>query len=219
VEGERNKDTLLVVGLGGSMGQNSTSLSALKIALEGSAEVGARSALLDIRDLALPMYDPAITSPPETVKRMCTLIGDADGLVWSSPMYHGTISGSFKNALDWLQFLSDRQPPYLTDKVVGLISTAGGVQGLQAVNTMEFVVRALRGWAVPLVLPIAQSWKAFDDYGNARDPNLTEQLRALGREVARASCQFALTPPTRADAAAAESAILPDSIEEAKKSA
>jgi hypothetical protein len=29
----------------------------------------------------------------------------------------------------------------LTDKVVGLISTAGGVQGLQAVNTMEFVVR------------------------------------------------------------------------------
>ena len=84
---------------------------------------------------------------------------------------------------------------------------------------MEFVVRALRGWAVPLVLPIAQSWKAFDDYGKARDPNLTEHLRALGREVARASCQFALTPPTRPDAAAAESAILPESVEEAKKSA
>ena len=43
MDGERNKDTLLIVGLGGSMGQNSTSLSALKIALEGSAEVGARN--------------------------------------------------------------------------------------------------------------------------------------------------------------------------------
>ena len=73
-------------------------------------------------------------------------------------MYNGTISGSFKNALDWLKLLGDRNPPYLTDKVVGLISTAGGMQGLQAVNTMEFVVRALRGWAVPLV-PIAQAWK------------------------------------------------------------
>jgi hypothetical protein len=48
-----------------------------------------------------------------------------------------------KNALDWLKLLGDRDPPYLTDKVVGLISTAGGVQALQAVNAMEFVVRAL----------------------------------------------------------------------------
>ena len=47
-------------------------------------------------------------------------------------MYNGTISGSFKNALDWLKLLADRKPPYLTDKVVGLISTAGGMQGLQA---------------------------------------------------------------------------------------
>ena len=46
-------------------------------------------------------------------------------------MYHGTVSGSFKNALDWLQLLSDRDPPYLTNKVVGLVSTAGGVQGLR----------------------------------------------------------------------------------------
>jgi FMN reductase len=218
MEGERKKDTLSVVGIGGSLAPNSTSLSALEIALEGAAEVGAHTTLLSIRDLALPMYDPAIPVPPESVQRLCRLVGDADGLLWSTPMYHGTISGSFKNALDWLQLLADHQPPYLTDKVVGLISTAG-VQGLQAVNTMEFIVRALRGWAVPLVLPIAQAWNAFDARGKPRDPALAEQLRALGREVARASCQFALTPPTASDAAAAESAILPGSDAEAKKSA
>jgi hypothetical protein len=32
--------------------------------------------------------------------------------------------------VDWFQLLSDRNPPYLTDKVVGLISTAGGTHGL-----------------------------------------------------------------------------------------
>ncbi len=216
--GGRKKDKLLVVGLGGSVAEHSTSLAALEIALEGAKEAGARTELLDIRELALPMYDPTST-PPESVKRMAQLIGDADGLIWSSPLYHGTISGAFKNALDWLQLLSDRKPPYLTDKIVGLISTAGGVQGLQAVNTMEFVVRALRGWAVPLVLPIAQAWKAFDDHGQPNDPRLAEQLRALGHEVARASCQFALTPPTRRDAAEAEKALLPASEAEAKKSA
>lgn len=213
------KDHLTIVGLGGSLSKQSSSLAALRIALEGAAETGAQTELFDIRQLSLPMFDPSITDPPKSVLVLSDAMYYADGLIWSSPMYHGTISGSFKNALDWLQVLSNREPSYLTDKVVGLISTAGGVQGLQAVNTMEFVVRALRGWAVPLVLPIAQAWKAFDDQRNPRDPNLAEQLRALGREVARGSCQFALTPPTKADAAAAEAAILPENDAEARKSA
>jgi len=211
------KSQLTVVGLGGSLAKHSSSLAALKIAMEGAAETGAKTELLDIRQLSLPMYDPAEEdNPSESVLRMCDAIHQADGLLWSSPMYNGTISGSFKNALDWLKLLGDRNPPYLTDKVVGLISTAGGVQGLQAVNTMEFVVRALRGWAVPLVMPIAQAWKAFDEQGAPLDAQLTEQLHALGREVARGSCQFALQPPAKADAAKAETEVAPPSDEEAK---
>jgi hypothetical protein len=45
---------------------------------------------------------------------------------------------------------------------------------------------------------------------------LTEQLRALGREVARGSCQFALEPPTKGDAAKAEAQISPVSDREAR---
>jgi hypothetical protein len=45
------------------------------------------------------------------------------------------------------------------------------------------------------------------------------QLHALGREVARASCQFALKPPTRPDASAAEREVQPVSEREAKHSA
>ena len=98
-------------------------------------------------------------------------------------MYHGTISGAFKNALDWLDLLSRRDPPYLTDKVVGLISAAGGVQGLQAVNTMEYVVRSLRAYAVPLVVPIAAR-DGFDEKGNVVDERVRNQLRHLGEEIA-----------------------------------
>lgn len=43
-----------------------------------------------------------------------------------------------QNVLDRLQLLADHDPLYLTDKIVGLVATAGGTQGLQAVNTMEF---------------------------------------------------------------------------------
>lgn len=209
------RSQLLVVGLGRSLSKHSNSLAAVKVALEGAAETGARTELLVIRELALPMYDPENTNAPASVTKLCEAIHRADGLIWSSPMYHGTISGSFKYALDWLQLLGDRKPPYLTDKVAGLISTAGGVQR-RHVNTMEFVVRALRGWAVPLVMPIAQEWKAFDENGKPVDTQLTEQLNALGREVARGSCQFELEPPTRADAAKAEAQVTPASDREAK---
>jgi|SRR5579875_740544 len=212
------KTRLTVVGLGGSLCKRSTSLAALKIALEGAAGAGAQTEILDIRSLSLPMYNPEIDHPPDSVMRLCEALYAADGLIWSSPMYNGTISGSFKNALDWLHLLGERNPPYLTDKVIGLISTAGGIQGLQAINTMEFVVRALRGWAVPLVLPIAQAWKAFDGNGAPQDSRLTEQLHTLGREVARAACQFALEPPTAADAVKAEAAITPLSDREAHAS-
>lgn len=209
---------LKVVGLGGSMGGVSSSLAALKIALEGAAEAGAETRLLDVRALDLPMYAPDMSDAPESVAEMCEAVYEADGLLWSSPLYHGTISGSFKNVLDWLELLRAREPAYLTDKVVGLISTAGGTQGLQAVNTMEFVVRALRGWAVPLVIPIPQAWRVFDSEGKMQDETVSEQLRALGREVTRAARSFASHAITTPDATRAETQIQPLSNEEAVSS-
>jgi FMN reductase len=137
-------------------------------------------------------------------------------MLWSSPLYHGTISGSFKNALDWLQLLGDRKPPYLTDKVVGLISTAGGTQGLQAVNTMEFVVRALRAWAVPLVIPIPQAWRAIQG-GQVLNESIASQLHALGAEVARAAEHFAAGRLTSSEAAQAEAALQPVSDTEVRQ--
>lgn len=181
---------LKIVGIGGSMSPTSTSLTALRVALEGAEESGAETEMFDIRTMNLPMYMPGIDIVPASAQQFADSAWQADGMIWSSPMYHGSVSGAFKNALDWLQLLSDRKPPFLTDKIVGLISTAGGTQGLQAVNTMEFIVRALRGWAVPLVIPVPQSWKAFDESGAIKSESVEKQLYQLGSEVVRAARQF-----------------------------
>ena len=69
---------------------------------------------------------------------------------------------------------------------------AGNVYGLQAVNTMEFVVRALRGWSVPLVIPIPHAWQVFDETRKTLDDEVDCQLRSLGAEVCRAAGQVAL---------------------------
>jgi FMN reductase len=178
-----------VVGLGGSLRAASTSRTALQIALEGAAAAGADVELIWVRELGLPLYTAEHAIPPGA-QQFADTVHEADAMIWSSPTYHGSVSGAFKNALDWLILLAEQDPPYLSNKPVGLITTAGGVQGLQAVNSMEFIARALRGWSVPLVMPVAQAWRSFDADGHLTDEAVAAQLRALGAEVVRAARQF-----------------------------
>jgi FMN reductase len=97
------------VGMGGSLAPTSASLAALKVALEGAAAAGAHTELLDLRALDRPMFAPTV-APPESVVRFCDAAYAAHGLLWSSPLYNGTVSGAFKNAIDWLHLLGDRSP-------------------------------------------------------------------------------------------------------------
>jgi FMN reductase len=194
-----------VVGLGGSLDGSSNSLAALEIAMRAARAAGAETRTLDLHEMRLPLYEPHLAETP-CVRDFVEAMYAADGLIWSSPLYHGTISGAFKNALDWLELLKRREPAYLTDKVVGLISTAGGAQGLQAINTMEYIVRALRGWTVPLTAPVSHAWHAFDEEGRAKDAAVDARLAALGHEVARAARVFAYHIPVPPDVAAAEDA-------------
>ena len=180
-----------IVGLGGSLARMSKSRAALQRALEGAASAGAETKLLDLRELDLPMYNPDDDEPTDAAAEVIESCYAADGLIWSSPLYQGTISGALKNALDWLHLLGPRDPPYLHDKVIGLISAAGGTQGLQAINTMEFAVRALRGWVVPYVVPVAAAFRVFDPEGRIQDESVELQLETLGSEVVRVSERFA----------------------------
>ena len=187
--------TLTIVGLGGSLARVSRSRAALQLALEGAASAGAETTLLDLRELDLPMYDPDDDEPAAAAERLIEACYSADGMLWSSPMYQGTISGAFKNALDWLHVLGARQPPFLHDKVIGLISAAGGTQGLQAINTMEFATRALRAWDVPYVVPVAAAARVFDQDGQVQDAAVEVQLKTLGGEVVRVARRFAADSP------------------------
>jgi FMN reductase len=202
----RMPGALTIVGLGGSTASVSRSRAALRTALEGAATAGAETRLLDIRELDLPMYNPEHDGPTEAAAGLIEACYAADGLLWSSPMYQGTISGALKNALDWLHVLGDRDPPYLHDKVIGLISAAGGTQGLQAINTMEFSVRALRGWAVPYVVPIASAARVFDREGQIQDEAVELQLKTLGAEVVRVAQRFAADDSLHRSSECAEAA-------------
>lgn len=183
-----------VVGFGGTLNPSSSTLIALRRVLDEAAILGAETELIDAGSLSLPIYDWGVPATDE-VDRFVETFYNADALVWVSPLYHGTVSGLFKNTIDWLEMLADRSPPYLTDKPVGLIGIAGGAQSLQAITSMEQIVRSLRGWTVPLVVPINRAADVFDKAdGNLRDEIVQAQLKALAFEVVRAARLFRQSP-------------------------
>ncbi len=175
---------LTVVGFAGSLNENSSTRLALQLALDQAATHGAATKLLHLGELQLPVFDPGKPSAEATA--FAQTLYDADALIWASPLYHGSMSGAFKNALDWLEILSKHSPPYLTSRPVGLIATSGGGHAIQAIVAMEHVVRALRGWTVPMVVAIERASAALQQ----KDPRTLAQLQLLGDEIVAAAARF-----------------------------
>jgi hypothetical protein len=55
---------------------------------------------------------------------------------------------------------------------------------------MEFAVRALRGWPMPYVVPVATAARVFDSGGRIQDQGVELQLKTLGSEVVRVARLF-----------------------------
>jgi len=177
---------LKVVGIGGTLREGSSSLGALRRALDSAEDVGAEVELLDLRELALPMYEPGrpLDDYGLEVRRFVEAVREADALILSTAAYHGTLAGITKNALDFAQFLAREEQPYFDGRIVGLISTAGGDQAATNANgAMINVVHALRGIVAPLMVTILRAWRITDGDGNITDENPGRQLDQLGALV------------------------------------
>jgi FMN reductase len=178
----------LVVGIGGTIGGLSSTERALRIALEAAGEQGFCTRLFGGDALArLPLYDPKATSRTDEEQAFVAAVRQASAVIIASPGYHGSISGVVKNALDLLEETArDAERPYLADVPVGLIATAYGWQATgSTIAALRSIVHALRGWPTPFAAAINSQVTKFDDEGGASDGAVVEQLRLVGRQVAR----------------------------------
>lgn len=185
-EGTLKNGRLKVVGIGGTLREGSTSLVALRRALATAEEAGAETELLDLRESNLPFYEPgrSLEEYGPEVRRFVEAVREADALLLSTAAYHGTLAGVTKNALDFAQLLARDEKPYLEDKVVGLIATAGGdLAGAHAISAMVNATHALRGTVAPLTVAVPQTWKRTDKGGDITDETYGGRLDKLGRLV------------------------------------
>ncbi|RYX86767.1 NADPH-dependent oxidoreductase [bacterium] len=170
-----------IVALCGSLGSDSATRRACELALEIAREEGAITELIDLRTWKLPFAASGFDKDEwPDVERLNTLIRSSDGLIWATPEYHGSYSGSFKNALDLGSF------PEYKGRAVALLGVAGGAIGAtQSLSHLRGVARTLHTICINEQVSIANSSSAFDAEGQFNDPKLAAGLRHMAVQLVR----------------------------------
>lgn len=173
-----------ILALGGSTRPGSSSEKALRIAAQAAEEAGASVTMITGRDLMLPIYDTESEAREPKAVALVEAVRSADGLLISSPGYHGGISGMMKNALDYIEDLRQDDPAYLHGRAVGCIAVAYGWQAtVSTLHQLRQVTHALRGWPTPLGGTVNASVTGFADDGTINDAATQDQLRTIGLQV------------------------------------
>jgi NAD(P)H-dependent FMN reductase len=172
-----------IIGVSGSLRENSRTTQALEIALAAADQAGAEVEMINLRELGLPFYDDRedATTYPSSVSAWLAKVSSAHGIILATPVYHGTLSGALKNALDFIT--SDG---WLRGKLTGLISVAGGIPGINAINSMLFTCQALESMTIPLA--VAVPGYAFDLQEQLTDLKIQARLKTLGQQMVTTPC-------------------------------
>jgi len=168
------------------MENRSSTLAVLKYAAKRLKLQGAEVYIADIKSMNLPVFSYKALKAVKNRKftELVKKIRTADGFLFASPEYHGTVSSAFKNVIDYLEVLSADKPPYLSLKPVGCIALGGAENaGYATLNSMISIVHNLRGVAAPNSMAIGYASNLFDSKGNLRSEAVIKKLNRLSNEL------------------------------------
>jgi FMN reductase len=197
----------LIVGIGGTTRPGSSSEKALRYALALAEAQGAQVQLFDGAGINLPMYTPESSVRSDHAQKMIAALRRANGVIVSTPCYHGSVSGLVKNALDYTEDMCKDPEPYLDGRAVGLIVCGHGWQSTGVVlSAFRSIVHALRGWPTPMGVAINTLVEHFDEKGVGIAEQSARQMSIMvGQVIEFARLRALLTNVNTADLAASSS--------------
>jgi FMN reductase len=173
-----------IVGIGGTTRPGSSSEKALRQALALAEAQGADVELFDGSSINLSMYTPESPMRSDGAKRLITALRRANGVILSTPCYHGSVSGLVKNALDYTEDMCTDVEPYLDGRAVGLIVCGHGWQSTGVVlSAFRSIVHALRGWPTPMGVAINTLVERFDEKGEGIGEQSARQMAIMVGQV------------------------------------
>lgn len=186
---------LLIVAGSSRSGSFNRKLAA--VAAGGAREAGARVSELDLRSLALPIYDAEIEAAgmPEGALELRRQFALHDALLIASPEYNAFPTPLLINSLDWASRVRPAEGlpsglAAMSARAVGLLSASpgglGGLRGLIALRS--FLALNLGMLVVPEQFALAHAGTAFDDDGRLIDQKHADAVhKVLGGLLRTAS--------------------------------
>jgi len=138
-----------------------------KLALEAERvllQLGAETRVFDPH--GLPMLDSCDKDHPK-VRQLREWSQWSEGQVWVSPERHGTLTGVFKNQIDWLPLEEGSVRP-TQGRTLAVMQVCGGSQSFNVVNALRVLGRWMRMVTIPNQSSVPKAWQEFDESGRMR---------------------------------------------------
>lgn len=175
-----------IVAFAGSLRADSFNKKLLAVAVDAARAAGAEVTVVDLRELALPLFDQDLEDAsglPDGAKRFKALLREADGLLIASPEYNSSITAALKNAIDWASRAeSDDEPPLVAFKgkaAALLAASPGALGGLRGLVTVRSILGNIGVLVLPDQVAISSAHEAFDDAGKLKDERKAKQVARL----------------------------------------
>ncbi|HEX5174280.1 MAG TPA: NAD(P)H-dependent oxidoreductase [Gaiellaceae bacterium] len=165
-----------LLAVSGSLREGSFNTSLLRAALEAAPEGVELDLWAGIGDL--PLYDDDLDGDdaPESVRRLREDWAAADGILFSTPEYNGSVPGGLKNAVDWAS--RPKLEAVLRNKPVAVVGASTGQFGaLWAQQDLKRILGIAGARVVGTEIPVARAHERIDNEGRLLDGEVFEQLR------------------------------------------
>lgn len=131
----------------------------------------------------LPMPDSVPPDHPK-VQELRDLAQWSEGQVWCSPERHGTITGVFKNQIDWIPLeLGSMRPTQ--GRTLAVMQVSGGSQSFNAVNALRVLGRWMRMVTIQNQSSVAKAYQEFDEAGRMKPSAYYERVVDVMEELVR----------------------------------
>lgn len=126
--------------------------------------MGGEVRIFDPAGLPLPDAEPD-THPK--VRELRDAAAWAEGMVWTSPERHGTLTGIMKAQIDWIPLSIGAVRP-TQGKTLAVMQVSGGSQSFNAVNQLRQLGRWMRMITIPNQSSVAKAFLEFDEAGRMK---------------------------------------------------
>lgn len=166
----------------GSLRERSFSRLAAEEAARILIYLGAEIRIFDPRDL--PMPDQADGSEHPAVKELLEHAMWSEGMVWSCPERHGTITSIMKAQIDHIPLSIGSIRPS-QGRTLAVMQVSGGSQSFNTVNTLRLLGRWMRMFTIPNQSSVAKAYQEFDENDRMKASPYYERIVDVMEELMR----------------------------------